>query len=275
MQQRHQNCMTCHVTWFDSSSNVTRCVDHNIHVLNLPAHTTHLLQVADIAVFGPFKRYIGKSLTVYREEHGPYIPPRYYAKATKWAWEQATTRSNCIMGFEKAGIFPFDRTKITAAIYKEGVRLRKLDDDSKRDASQVVAHAPPSGIDSSSSAAALLSSAPALVQSLTSILSPPPLLVSPAPASQRRVGISTTFSRVLTEEQSMNIIREKKEEKERKENVKKENKRKREEKKTAAAEKPKSKRKNSVRLQPTQRKPLSNITNTITTTPDDTEDPYA
>ena len=99
-------------------------------MLNLPAHTTHLLQVADISVFGPFKKYISKSLATWRDKHGPYIQPRYYAAATRWAWEQATKRENVIAGIEKAGLVPFNRDKITPAIYKEGVRLRKLRDDS-------------------------------------------------------------------------------------------------------------------------------------------------
>lgn len=249
-------------------------MEHNIHVLNLPAHTTHLLQVADIAVFGPFKKFLPKALAAYREQHGPYIAPRFYAKATRTAWEHATSRANCIAGFEKAGIIPFDRTKITPAIYKEGLTVRKLRDDSSRYASPPVPpiHAPL--LDSLSSAAAFVSSLPPSAESVASVLSPPRLVVNPAPVSQRRVGIPTTFSRVLTSEESMNIIRERQEEKEKKERVKAERKQAKEEKKTAATQKPKPKPKPRKGMTLSQRKPLSNITNTITTSHIDMDDPY-
>lgn len=266
--------MSCRVMLSDHFLHVIRCVEHNIHVLNLPAHTTHLLQVADISVFGPFKKYISKSLATWRDKYGPYIAPRQYAAATRWAWEQATRRQNVIAGFEKAGLVPFNREKITAAIYKEGVRVRKLRDDS----SHIPTTAPPRVVvhvlDSSSSSSPPVSSPPAAVEPITSILSPPPLLCTPPPASQRRVGIPTTFSRVLTSEQSMNIIRERHEEKERKEKEKIDRKRKREEKKAEAAKKPKPKPRKGVRLASTSRKPLSNITNTCTTSTGDIMDPY-
>ena len=251
-----------------------RAVEHNIHVLNLPSHTTHLLQVADIAVFGPFKKYISKSLAAHRAEHGPYIPPRQYAAATRTAWEKATTRSNCIAGFEKSGIFPFNRTKITAKIYREGAIFRQLRDDSSRYAPPVPPHVPAPLLDSLSSAAALVSPASVPVETLPSILAPPTLHVSPAPPSQRRVGIPTQFARVLTSEQPMNIIRERKEEKEKKEKEKEIRKRKREEKKTETAEKSKSTSTSRSHKSTKHRKPLSNITNTTSTSSNTIIDPY-
>jgi hypothetical protein len=266
--------MSGHAIMPDFILHTPRCIEHNIHVLNLPAHTTHLLQVADIAVFGPFKKYIAKSLAVYRADHGPYIPPKYYAKATRTAWEKATTRANCIAGFEKAGIVPFDRTKITAKIYKEGAQLRKLRDDSSPHAPPVAVHVSTVALDSLSSAAALLTPPSVSVETVSSVLSPPALHVNPAPVAQRRVGIPTTFARVLTSEQSMNIIRKRQQDKENKETEKKERKQKKEEKQAAAAAKPKPKPKNSVRLQSKQRKPLSNITNTTTTSSSMVDDPY-
>lgn len=258
----------------DFPSCLDRCVEHNIHVLNLPAHTTHLLQVADIAVFGPFKKYISKSLAAYRDQHGTYIPPRYYAAATRTAWEHATSRSNCIAGFEKAGIFPADRTKITPDIYKQGVLVRQLYDDSSRYAPPPAPHVPAPLLDSLSSAAALASPLPPSVEPVSSILSPPALHVNPAPTAQRRVGIPTQFARVLTSEQSMIIIRERQEEKEKKEREKKERKRVKEEKKTAAAQKPKPQPKARKGVTLGQRKPLRDITNTTSTSSNDITDPY-
>ena len=232
--------MSCHVIVFNYICHAPRCIEHQIHVLNLPSHTTHLLQVADISVFGPFKKHISKSLTTYRSTHGPYIAPRYYAAATRTAWEKATNRHNCIIGFEKAGIWPFNPNKITAAIYKEGVLMRQLRDDSSRYAAPPVPPIPTPLLDSLSSAAALVSPVPVSVESVSSILAPPALHVSPAPPSQRRVGVPTTYARVLTSEQCMTIIRDRQEEKEKKEREKKERKEERERKRRQQQQKSQS-----------------------------------
>lgn len=152
--------------------------------------------------------------------------------------------------------------------------MRELHDDSSRHGAPPVPpiHAPL--LDSLSSAAAFVSSLPSSVESIPSILSPPRLHVNPAPPSQRRVGISTQFARVLTSEQSMTIIRERQEEKEKKERDKKQRKQKQQEKKAAAALKPKPQHKQYNRMRLSQRKPLSDITNTTTTSSQPTIDPY-
>jgi sRNA-binding protein len=79
---------------------------------------------------------------------------------------------------------------------------------------------------------------------------------------------------MLTEEQSMNEIRERAEKKEREEREKAERKKQREEKKATAAAKPKpvprQPKYDGVRL----RRPLSNITNTHTTSQNTCIDPY-
>lgn len=152
--------------------------------------------------------------------------------------------------------------------------MRQLHDDSSRHGVPPVPPIDAPLLDSLSSAAALVSSLPPTVESIPSILSPPRLLVNPAPRAQRRVGIPTQFATVLTSEQSMTIIREKHEEKERKEREKKERKQKREEKKTAAAQKPKSQPTPHNRMRLNSRKPLGDITNTTTTSSQPTIDPY-
>jgi hypothetical protein len=86
-----------------------------IDILLLPAHTTHVLQVADVAVFRPFKeawkgqcakRRREKRASTARGEGGIHktdIIPMAMA-----AWDSAMTSSNVISGFRRTGIFPFD-----------------------------------------------------------------------------------------------------------------------------------------------------------------------
>ena len=152
-------------------------VAHNVHLLNLPAPTTHLLQVADIAVFGPFKKHLTAALTVWQHEHDPRIGPTQMGAASRPACEKATRLANCIAGFEKAGIWPLNPNKITPEMDKEGVRLRGLSDDSSRYAPPPISPirlecrltSPP------------VSSCPGVLESVSSILSPPPRIPCPPP----------------------------------------------------------------------------------------------
>ena len=172
--------MSCHHAQIYMSY-VPRCVEHNIHVLNLPAHTTHLLQVADISVFGPFKTYMRSAETARQHTTSAIIRTQDVAALTRKPWEKATSRHNITAGFKKAGIYPFDRTKITAQIYKAGVLHRQLDDDSSR------FHPPPVPLhpvcDSDPSVAPTLSSSSdeKNIETVSSILAMPPPQPPPPP----------------------------------------------------------------------------------------------
>lgn len=243
-------------------------------MLNLPAHTTHLLQVADISVFGPFKRHLPASLTLWRSRHGDKILPKHMAAATRKAWEHATTRSNCIAGFEKAGIVPFDRTKITDKIYKEGVLHRGLPDDSIRYVPPPVPLYPPLVLDSSPSSSPLLSSPPPVVETVSSVLAPPAPVPVPHRVPRAPNTITTTYAVMLTQQQIVDELQRKKDKREKDENEKQERKRKREDKKTETAEYT-LKKNNKRHLTSVRRvKHHSNKENTPPTSQNKDYDPY-
>jgi hypothetical protein len=84
-----------------------------IDILCLPSNLTHLLQVADVALFGPFKHAwkLGCSALKYErtrrnEERG--IKRMDIIPLVKKAWEKAMTRENIQAGFRATGIYPFD-----------------------------------------------------------------------------------------------------------------------------------------------------------------------
>ena len=88
-------------------------ISEKLHILCLPSHTTHILQVADVSLFGPFKRYwaagCGESLSHKRGEMGgvamaiDVVVPTFVR-----AWERAMTPANVIAGFLRTGMFPLD-----------------------------------------------------------------------------------------------------------------------------------------------------------------------
>ena len=208
-------------------SYVCRCIAHRIHVLNLPAHTTHLLQVADISVFGPFKNYLRSAKALAQYQRNGSIKPQHIAALTKPAWERAITRANVITGFAKAGIVPYDRTKITDKIYKQGARLRQFTNDSSRFAVPPVPPLPRVVLDSSSSSPAPLSSPPVVVEAVESILTrPDPLPLEPS-THRHHNGLNTTYAVMLSQETIITQLTERKEQKEQKQKDKDERKRER------------------------------------------------
>jgi hypothetical protein len=85
-----------------------------IQVLCLPSHTTHILQVADVALFGPFKTLWrsgcqrlkrGNAMDV----NGPRGIRRIdIVPLVLEAWSKAMSPENVKSGFRRTGIYPFD-----------------------------------------------------------------------------------------------------------------------------------------------------------------------
>ncbi len=87
--------------------------DQRIDILCLPANTTHLLQVADVALFGPFKRYWAAACRrvtgVKRSRTGAVkMDISAIVQCMIEAWGRAMTPANVKSGFLRTGMFPID-----------------------------------------------------------------------------------------------------------------------------------------------------------------------
>lgn len=256
-------------------SHALRCVEHDIHVLNLPSHTTHLLQVADISVFGPFKTYIRSAEADRQHTSSAVIKTQHVAAFTRLPWEKATERHNICAGFKKAGIYPFDRTKITAKIYKAGVLHRKLYDDSSRQAPKHVVPPSVTIVDPSPSSSPPSTSPPPVVESIDSILALPAPIITPPSKPRQSNTISTKYAVMLTEEQIVDTLRKKQEKKQEEAKAAAERKRKREENKQQKQQKQtqKTKKRKTTGVRLADR--LRNKENIPPTSSNNEGDPYA
>ena len=88
---------------------------NDINILLLPSHLTHLLQVADVAVFRPFKAYWRRECDRLRAAKRHTCAPGEIGvkrsdilPAAVAAWKYAVTRENVLSGFRRTGIYPFD-----------------------------------------------------------------------------------------------------------------------------------------------------------------------
>lgn len=81
--------------------------DNNIHLLCLPAHTTHLLQPLDVAVFKSLKSHYNKFCHEFSAK-GRVVTPDDITPLFAKAWSNALTPVNIMNGFRKSGIYPLN-----------------------------------------------------------------------------------------------------------------------------------------------------------------------
>jgi hypothetical protein len=86
---------------------------NDIHLLCLPAHTTHILQPLDVGVFKSFKSFFSKACTNYIAKHpGRVITADILASLVAEAWPSSFTSVNIMSGFKKCGLFPFNPSAV-------------------------------------------------------------------------------------------------------------------------------------------------------------------
>jgi hypothetical protein len=84
------------------------CVDHDIILFCLPAHSTHLLQPLDVGLFAPLQLAYSKVVEDYFLATGVGISHRQFLPLYKKARERAYTKANIESAFRKAGIVPLN-----------------------------------------------------------------------------------------------------------------------------------------------------------------------
>ena len=82
-------------------------------LFTLPPNTTHLTQPLDKGVFGPFKIHWRKVCHDFRVSHPGQFVTRYnFSRVFSKAWMEAMTCSNILAGFRMTGIFPINRNAV-------------------------------------------------------------------------------------------------------------------------------------------------------------------
>jgi len=88
-------------------------IENDVHIIELPEHTSHWLQPCDRTVYDPFKNAYRKAC----EELCSSFPRSVVCKKTfcgllKKAWQEGVTPSNILSGFRACGLYPFDPSAI-------------------------------------------------------------------------------------------------------------------------------------------------------------------
>ena len=87
---------------------------NNIHIFALLKNATHLVQPADVGLFGAMKQTWYKHVRIYNQQNpNTDITKKNFCSIFKSTWEEVMRPSILVDAFRKSGIFPLDRSKIT------------------------------------------------------------------------------------------------------------------------------------------------------------------
>lgn len=90
---------------------------HNIHIMCLPAHFTHLLQPLVVGVFGPLQHYYGKAADDHMRDTRTGIKKgtfwRFYRDARRQTFIPKTIQS----AFRTTGVWPFNPNKVPNKVF--------------------------------------------------------------------------------------------------------------------------------------------------------------
>ena len=84
-------------------------IQHDIHILCLPPHTTHALQPLDRSVFGPLNKAFNNVCSEFLAENALHSVNKWsFPGLLSSSWDIAFTKSNIQSGFRACGIYPFN-----------------------------------------------------------------------------------------------------------------------------------------------------------------------
>lgn len=92
------------------------CRANYIHMLSIPPHGSHKIQLLDVVLFGPLKvLYSAECDTWQVSNPGRAISQYQVARIFRYAYEKAATVEKATKGFKCTGIWPFDPTVFSDA----------------------------------------------------------------------------------------------------------------------------------------------------------------
>lgn len=93
-------------------------IANDIHMVELPAHTSHWLQPSDRTVFKPLKEFYSREAQELMSQFPGIVTKRAtFASLFATAWTKAMTKKNICAGFRACGIWPYDPKAIPEEAY--------------------------------------------------------------------------------------------------------------------------------------------------------------
>jgi len=87
-------------------------IQSDVHIVELPAHTSHWLQPCDRTVFKPLKDYYTAAQDMMSDFPGVVTNKSNFTGLFAKAWNKAVTAANIQSGFKACGIVPYNPAAI-------------------------------------------------------------------------------------------------------------------------------------------------------------------
>ena len=84
--------------------------EKQVELICLPPHITHILQLLDMGVYGPFKQHILKKYKT--STRAANVSKEIFPSILKMLWDRAIKPQHCIGCFRHSGIYPFNMSNI-------------------------------------------------------------------------------------------------------------------------------------------------------------------
>ncbi len=92
---------------------IDKAIEHNIILYKLAAHTSHLYQPLDVAVFGPAKTHWRQALDTHcKANNFRDVAKHSFPALMNTVVDKAFTKENARAGFEASGLWPLNRDRI-------------------------------------------------------------------------------------------------------------------------------------------------------------------
>jgi hypothetical protein len=88
------------------------CLENNIVPCRLPSHTSHKLQPCDVSVFGPLKIAYREKVEHLERRGANAVNKEHFVLLYRRARDAALTARNIRSGWSKAGLFPFNPSRV-------------------------------------------------------------------------------------------------------------------------------------------------------------------
>jgi hypothetical protein len=93
------------------------CLDHNIIVLYMPAHSSYLLQPLDVGCFSVLKRSYGRLVEQQTRLGIDHIDKQEFLRLYQQARPEALYKNNIQSGFRATGINPYDPDQVLTVLH--------------------------------------------------------------------------------------------------------------------------------------------------------------
>ena len=123
-------------------------MQHNIFIFVLPAHTSHILQPMDVAIFGPFQKIYNALCHKFIRTTSATICRYNVCELACKAYSKALSSDNLQSAFRKTGICPFDKDAIDktklkpAEVFNESSPVDNSNDQDSQETVEGGVHVP-------------------------------------------------------------------------------------------------------------------------------------